>query len=153
MINNPYEKNIKAKCVVCGKEVLIDQFGQGLCNNCGWEQDINSLDYPEKVIYPNRVSYNKAVLLFGEGRPLLPSFDDFIKMFDMYGELELKYKDRWFCLTASDGTIEFFEQKNNEIQKYESIEEFTEYANIDGDLLKKIWNEVEEAIYMECTTR
>ncbi|MDD4840062.1 MAG: CPCC family cysteine-rich protein [Clostridia bacterium] len=119
MVNNPYEKNIKTKCAVCRKEVLIDQFGQGLCNNCGWEQDINSLDYPDKVIYPNRVSYIKAVLLFGKGRPLLPSFDDFIKMFDFYGELELKYKGRWFGLTASNGhTLEFFEQK---IMKFKNM--------------------------------
>ena len=56
--------DIPAKCAVCGQVVYVDNFGQGDCEHCGWHQNEMSLEYPNKVIYPNMVSFNKAKALY-----------------------------------------------------------------------------------------
>ena len=61
---------IQVPCQVCGKSVLVDQYGNGFCENFGWVQNREYDKYPDDVRYPNIVSFNKAKRLFAEGKPL-----------------------------------------------------------------------------------
>lgn len=63
---------IQALCQVCGKSVLVDPYGNGFCENCGWVQNREYDKYPDDVRYPNIVSFNKAKRLFAESKPLSP---------------------------------------------------------------------------------
>ena len=54
-------------------------------------------------------------------------------------------------MIEADGYIEFFEDGVDEsLQTFKSIEEFKEKANIEGRLLKDIWDEVTFAGFMSC---
>jgi hypothetical protein len=85
-----------AKCAVCKNNVLVDQFGQGQCPICGWNQSVDSLYFPNKVHYPNIISYKKALLLFQEGKILKASFEDFIEGLYFYSEMHFEYHSRGF---------------------------------------------------------
>jgi hypothetical protein len=75
---------------------------------------------------------------------LEPDFEDFIEMFDCFGEVEFKHKGIRYGLTASNGVVvEFFVIDGAELQEYKSIEDFIAKANINGNLIKDIWHEVE----------
>ena len=51
-MNNTNSK-IQAPCQVCGKNVLVDPYGNGFCENCGWVQNREYDKYPDDVRYPN----------------------------------------------------------------------------------------------------
>lgn len=151
MMDNTF--TIKSKCQVCGKEVMINEWGNGYCDNCGWEQCVSGLDHPDKVEYPNMISFNKAKRLYSEGMPLLPSIYDFVEATDMYGEMELTYKGVIYGVIASpDDSLCFYVYTRREFegkyQEYSSYEEFIEKAHIGDKLLKDIWQDVENAYYM-----
>ena len=86
-MNNTNSK-IQAPCQGCGKNVLVDPYGNGFCENCGWVQNREYDKYPDDVRYPNIVSFNKAKRLFAEGAPLSPSFEDFIDGLKFYKEMQ-----------------------------------------------------------------
>lgn len=141
-----------SECQVCGNIVTVYQFNNGRCEKCNWEQGGDSLDFPNNVRYPNRVSSNSALRRYRQNKPLIPTFEDFIEMFQYYGEVEFWYANKNYGVTACDGKIiEFFEDGNADgIQKFASIEEFAQKASIDGHLLCKIWQNVYKAAYMGC---
>ena len=64
---------IQALCRVCGKSVLVDPYGNGFCENCGWIQNREYDKYPDDVRYPNIISFNKAKRLFAEWQPSPPT--------------------------------------------------------------------------------
>ena len=146
--DDPGEKmNLKA-CDVCGKVVAIDQFGHGDCENCGWAQDPVLEKMPDKVMYPNRVSLNKAKTLYKQSKKLEPDLDDFIDGLFMYSEMVFTYNNVEY---------EVFLKPNKNIilcsssmqQEYTTREEFKNRANINGLLLKDIWHNVTNADYMQ----
>lgn len=147
---DPHEKvNLKG-CDVCGKIVAIDKFGFGECGNCGWIQDFEMLKMPDKVMYPNRISLNKARMLYKQGKKLEPDIDDFVHGLMMYSEMEFYYNNKSYGVCRVNNKIEFFEDKNpNSLQIYSNINEFREKSNIDGKLLKDIWKDVKDADYMQ----
>lgn len=147
--NDPHEKIDLRACDVCGKIVAIDQFGFGECENCGWIQDPNLIEMSDKVLYPNRISLNKARFLYKQGKKLEPDIDDFIAGLMMYSEMEFWYNNKNYGVCHANNQIEFFEDKNeSSLQVYANTSEFREKANIDGKLLKDIWKEVVKADYM-----
>ena len=147
---NPYEKVKQIRCVACDKPVMVDQFGHGDCPHCGWYQSSYDLNNPDRVSDPNMVSLTKARQLIAEGRPLKPSYDDFIAAWHSYGEMQFTYRGRYFgMLVDQDEKINFYEKNIvGSIQTFNTIEEFIENAHIDGALLKDIWDGVENADYM-----
>lgn len=148
--NDPHEKIDLKACDVCGKIVAIDQFGFGKCENCGWIQDPNLIEMPDKVMYPNRISLNKARFLYKQGKKLEPDIDDFIAGLMMYSEMEFWYNNKNYGVCHANNQIEFFEDKNeSSLQVYANTSEFREKANIDGKLLKDIWKDVVKADYMQ----
>lgn len=142
---NPHEKNIQKQCDVCGNFVMVDRFGGGICKHCGWVQ--TSLDRPDEIHWSyNFVSFNKAKQLWRTGKPVKPDFEDFLECMKVYGELEFYCNGKHYgVLSDSKGKIDFYEWNvmDRGYQVYYSIEEFAAKANIDGVLLRDIWDSVE----------
>ncbi len=146
-------KNVRLKnCAVCDSKVLVDEFDNGRCEVCGWEQSVDSIDFPNEVRYPNRITYKEAIEKFKEHKRLIPTFKDFIQMFNFYGEVEFWYQNKNYGVTASDGTnIEFFQTNAPEsLQLFTSVSEFETRASIGGKLLKDIWEDIYKAAYLGC---
>ena len=148
--DDPYEKIDVKACDVCGKPVTIDQFGYGDCKNCGWIQDPARLKSPDRVEYPNRISLNKAKMLYKQGKKLEPDFDDFIAGLEIYSEMEFTYNNKSYgVFLYEDNQVEFFENENPEnLQVYSNATEFKQKANINGKLLKNIWQDVKNPDFM-----
>ena len=90
--NKLYEKIYEKECMVCGHKYLGDFYGQGRCSNCNWHNNKLSEENENSVIYPNVVSLNKAKELSKNNRVLKPDLNDFLEMFDFYGEVCFEYK-------------------------------------------------------------
>ena len=150
MKKNPYEENIEKKCVVCNHIVMVHQYGGGECQYCGWYQNKLGEEYPDRVVFPNVVSYNKAKQLIKEVKNLKPSIEDFAGMFMFYGEVEFNYKGIQYDMFRTNNE-EGSELASNptDTQYFTTIKEFINNAKVfDGKLLKDIWNEVENPKYM-----
>ncbi|MCL2061224.1 MAG: hypothetical protein FWH03_01175 [Firmicutes bacterium] len=144
-MKNPHEKNIPTNCAICAKPFLIDKYGSGRCENCGWKQ--TGLDKPDDINWNyNFISFNKAKQLFSEGKPIKPDFSDFLACMRVYNELEFYYKGKHYgVLTDNYEMVDFYEWNVMEgVQIYTSIEEFAAKANINDVLLKDIWSSVEK---------
>lgn len=153
MNKDPNKKDILKKCDVCRHDVFVDQYGNGCCDNCNWNQDGDVVSFPDRVMYPNRISYSKARRLYSEGKMLIPSLDDFMDGLFFYSEMEFHYNDKRYgvVLKMSKSLIAFYEYNNeNTLQHYTTREEFMDKANIDGLLLKDIWDKIKNADYMSC---
>jgi len=142
--------NKKTKCAACGKLVMVDQFGQGDCHGCGWYQGENDLEQPDIVRYPNMVSLNRARQLIAKGQPLKPTFDEFIKAFLNYGEMDLSYQGHHFGIIFDiNNQINFYEKNiSGTTQFFKTPDEFIQYASINGKLIKNIWDEIDNPNYM-----
>jgi hypothetical protein len=98
--------------------------------------------------------YDKVLL------ELKPSWEEFLIFVKGYGEVELYHKFQRYAVCRKNDDYSFGksqiwdkskdyyvfgryiqEQIKNE-QKYETIEQFAAKANINGQLLKNIWNEI-----------
>ena len=72
---NPYDKNNKGKCPVCGNIVYVDSVGNGdKCSKCDWIKSSLNEEFPDRVICPNLISLKKARSLYKEGKPFTPDF-------------------------------------------------------------------------------
>ncbi len=147
---DPYSKEFIKKCDVCGKVCLIDQFGNGTCENCGWDQGGSDLDH-QNVGYPNTLPLSKAKILYKQKQPLLPDFEDFVNNLAFYGEMEIYYRnEKYIILRYTDHfEIEFYSENDYEnIQKFKSYEDFKNNCQIDNRLLKDIWNEIKNVDFL-----
>ena len=133
---------------MCGKIVLVDQYGNGECNNCSWILSEPNEKCPDIVQYPNMISLNKARVLYREGKTLKPSFDDFIEGLEMYSEMTFYYNKKEaavFFYTDEEVRLEW----NGKTAIYSNTADFRQNARLDGKLLSEIWNDVERADYMQ----
>ena len=145
---DPYVRNIPPKCPVCGRVVLVEQFGNGECENCTWNVDNINIKFPDRVEYPNMISLNKARKLYREGKPFKPSFDDFIEGLEMYSEMTFYYnKKEAAVFFYTDGVVQLEWDGKTDI--YSNTADFRQNARLDGKLLSEIWNDVERADYMQ----
>ncbi|MDD4210978.1 MAG: hypothetical protein PHC46_01105 [Clostridia bacterium] len=146
------KKDIIKKCDVCGQIVLVDQYGSGDCEHCGWDQTGSDLEKKYKVGYTNLVPLSKAKQLYKEGKPFLPNFEEFINNLIFYGEMQFDYLGKKYIVIRYTDylEIEFYEDSlSSEIYKFKSYDEFRTKANIDGKLLKDIWHDVENADFLD----
>ncbi len=129
------------KCQVCERDIPeSDKW----CKYCGWVQHAVPSDPDTQYWDLNFVTLNKARQLYAAGKPVQPDFDDFLKCMQVYAELEFYCRGKHYgLLNMPNDTWDFYEW-NVDIgcQTYGSIEEFAEKANIEGVLLKDLWNEV-----------
>ena len=155
--DDPFVKDQIVKCDVCGGVVLTDQYGNGDCEKCGWKINVCNRKSPDRVQYPNMVSLNKAKQLYKEGKPQLPSFDDFIAGLVMYSEMEFDYKGESYSVLYYSskekekklGAVKFAKYEED-FKQFTSTQDFKNNASISGKLLKDIWQDVKNARSMQC---
>lgn len=147
--DSPYKKIVKTKCPVCAQTTLLDKFGNGECDNCGWLIDKISTKCHNEVVYPNLISLDKAKKLYREGKPFNPDLSNFLDGFNMYGEMQFKYKDIECELIRSNnkGGISFCYEEGKPIL-FENKEDFIQNAKIGDEFVSAIWDKVEEPSYM-----
>ena len=164
--DDPYVKDQMVKCSICGKIALQDQYGNGECKHCGWKFSKNEEEFEKDygISYPMLVSPTTAREQFKKGLAFKATFEEFVLGLRFYSEMTLKYDNRNFgvffyrdkskkieSVKEVDGKVQFFEDKKQEtLQNFSSVKEFEKYANINGKLLKDIWNEVTFAGFMYC---
>lgn len=148
---NPYIRDIPAPCTVCGKLAFFDQFGNGECPHCGWEmcRDEEKMGREQGISYPMLVPVWRAREQYKQGRPFKATFEDFINGLEFYSEMSFIHKGKNYEVFKRNGDIIFCCQAFQ--QEYDTYDAFMKKANIDGKLLKDIWDsEVENPSYMWC---
>lgn len=149
--DDPYVKDQMVKCSICGMVALCDQYGNGQCTNCGWKfsKDEEQLEKNQGVSYPMLVTPTTARKQYQNGQPFKATFEEFVNGLYFYSEMLLKHKGITYSV--------FFKKENIIVfcsdfmqQEFKDRKDFVENANIDGRLLKDIWNEVSFAGYMYC---
>lgn len=164
--DDPYVKDQMVKCSICGLVAMQDQYGNGECKNCGWKFSKGEAEFERDlgISYPMLVSPTTAKEEYKKGLPFKATFNEFVNGLKFYSEMTLKYNNKdygvFFYRDKSkviknfkeiDGKIEFFENQIPEsLQKYNSIKDFIDNANINGKLLKDIWEDVTFAGFMYC---
>jgi hypothetical protein len=145
---NLYEKNIEIKCEICGRISMIDQHGNGRCKYCEWANDDDAREFPNDVRYPNMVTFERARQLVKENKPLKPTLEEFIQAYNFYGEMEFYYMGRRYGIITFD-EIKFYEWNvKGTVQSFKIIEDFVDKAQIDGKLVKDVWDDVKNAFYI-----
>ena len=120
------------------------------CENCGWVQNREYDKYPDDVRYPNIVAFNKAKRLFAEGKPLSPSFEDFIDGLKFYKEMQFDYDGKTYGVLIRENDAVHFYLFHSLVnyQIYPSVSDFYEKAHINSTPLSSLWQEVLNAGYM-----
>lgn len=146
-----HEYNIESKCPVCRHVIFVDSVGNGdTCINCGWDHSKIHDGFPDRVMCPNLISLNKARKLYKEGKPFIPNFEDFIDGYNFYGEMKFTYNGITYGLMGIENEgVEFWGINTDIYQMFKNIEEFAEKAKVDGKPIKDIWNEVENANWLQ----
>lgn len=145
----------KAKCDVCGNDIIIDQCGNGeQCKNCGWRQSEESFYHKDTAGILNIPSLNNAIKQYKMGKSaILSNFDDFIQAFENYGEIEFTYNNTRYGLMFDDvkNKTVLLNIKNNQKQYYDDISDFSKNAEIDGKILKTNWDKVTNTDFLQDT--
>jgi hypothetical protein len=150
---NIYDNIFKKRCAVCGHRYMADIYDQGECSNCGWYNGKMYSEFPDKVIYSNLISLNRAKQLYKEKKPFEPNIDEFIEALFCYSEMRFEYKGTYYgvVLTSNNdkkNVIEMFEANTTNSQTFETKNDFKEKAKIGNAFLKDIWNETTDRYWM-----
>ena len=164
--DDPLVKDQLTQCSICGKVALKDQYGNGECSHCSWKFSKDEKEYERElgISYPMLVTPSTARKQYENGQPFKATFEEFVNGLKFYSEMTLNYQGKDFgvffyrdrtkqinSILEADGKVEFFENKKSEsLQYYNSVYDFINKANINGRLLKDIWNEVTFAGFMFC---
>ncbi len=149
------EKTELVPCEICGYPVVHHEYGgYSYCEKCGWRRggDNTELEQQWGISYPMLVSLSHAREQYKQGLPFKADFDEFIRGLLFYSEMLLDYQGE---------TYEAYLYRNKNVepykfvfcctefqQEYFSEKDFREKANIQGNLLKDIWDEVQDPRYM-----
>lgn len=149
--DDPYAKDNIVKCSICGHIALQDQYGNGECGNCGWKfsKDEDKLENALGISYPMLVSPTTAREEYKKGLPFKATFKEFVNGLYFYSEMLFKYNDVMYevYFNQNDHIVLATKGLSNE---FKTREEFEDKAEIDGRLLKDIWNDVSFAGFMYC---
>ena len=148
--DDPYVKDQIVKCSICGGVAMQDQYGNGECKNCGWKfsKDEEGLEKDCGISYPMLVTPTTARAQYKQGKPFKATFEEFLNGLFYYSEMLFKHNNIMYEVFLKDDYIVFCAE--NMQQEYKTRQEFTDKANINGKLLKDIWNEVTFAGFMYC---
>ena len=149
------EKTELVPCEICGYPVVHHEYGgYSYCEKCGWRRggDNTELEQQWGISYPMLVSLSHAREQYKQGLPFKADFDEFIRGLLFYSEMLFDYQGE---------TYEAYLYRNKNVepykfvfccaefqQEYFSEKDFREKANINGDLLKDIWDEVQHPRFM-----
>lgn len=146
---NIYDKIFEKQCAVCGHKYMADIYEQGECSHCGWYNGKMYSEFPDKVIFSNLISLNKARKFYKEGKSLNPSLEDFLDAFNFYGETEFFYKGKDCCLFRGKDENEIeFGWSPEHIYYFKNKEDFIKNAKIDNEYVRDIWDKVEDIRYL-----
>ena len=143
--------NEMTKCPICGDVALSDQYGNGECKNCGWKfsKDQEKFEKQFGITYPMLVSSQTAKMQYKKGLPFVATFEEFVRGLYYYSEMLFVHNETTYEVFLTKQFKIVFCSKEMQ-QEFESKEEFEQKANINGRLLKDVWNEVTFAGYMFC---
>lgn len=148
---NPSEYNNAVPCEVCGGLVFMDDYGNGdKCSNCGWLQSSHNelMEEWHGISYPMLVPLSRARAQYKAGQKFKATFEDFINGLKWYKEMLFWHDSKCYAAYYLDSGISL---ENREImQIYKNVDDFVEHANINGRLLKDIWDEVVHPCFMYC---
>ena len=143
-------KSEMRSCEICGYPVVNYESGICMrCEKCGWQSGGNNAEYEVKcgLSYPMVVPLSRAREQYKKGKPFKATFEDFIKGLDFYSEMAFTYKGiNYGVCYRKDYSILFY--NGNKAWTYQTKDEFYKTANIDGNLLKDLWDEVQNPRYM-----
>lgn len=149
--DDPYVKDQIVKCSICGAIALQDQYGNGECKNCGWEfnKDEDVLEQKYGISYPMLVTPTTARAQYKKGLQFKATFKEFVNGLYYYSEMLFKYKGTIYeVFLKKDYTIVFCSKDMQ--QEYKTRQDFENEANINGILLKDLWDNVDEPSFMYC---
>ncbi len=138
-------------CEVCGKLTFADDYGNtDVCHNCGWKSNSDSEFYEEcyGISYPLLVPLSRAREQYKAGQKFKATFEDFINGLKFYSEMLFWHNGKVYEVFRRNGGIVLSSKEFS--QEYDNVNEFREKANIDGRLLKDIWDEVVHPCFMYC---
>lgn len=146
---NIYDNIFEKCCAVCGHKYMADIYDQGECPNCGWYNGKMYNEFPDQVIFSNLISLNKAKQLYKAGKNLNPSLEDFLDAFNFYGETCFIYKSKDCCLFRGKDEDEIeFGWSPDHIYYFKNKEDFIQNAKIGNELVRDIWNKIEDPRYL-----
>lgn len=159
--DDPLEKTKIVKCSICGNIAMQDEWGNGDCTHCGWKFSPDEEDFEQKmgISYPMLVSPSTAREQYKKGQPFKATFEEFIKGLKFYSEMTFVFNNKDFGVffygdkskEFQDGKVEFFQNKvPASLQTYNSLNNFINQANINGVLLKDMWDKIEKPSFMYC---
>lgn len=152
--SNMETKNINTKCDVCGNNILVDKYGNGECNICGWRNCIINEENPDIIAMPNLISLNKAKQLFNEGKPFEPNLDEFIEALHGYSEMQFEYKGIYYAveLIYDENKIlkvRFYNSKTKEAVLFDDDIDFKNHAKIGDEYIKDIWEQTTDRYWLQ----
>lgn len=139
---------IKKKCDVCNKDIFVDEWGNGRCKNCSWEQNADCLNYPNVTNPPNFVSLNRAKVLFKNNKPLLPTYKEMLHLVERGFDISFIYKKQKYQLDLHQ-TYTLWKVGTQEYIEYKDFHDLSRNLSINKILLKDIWQDVKSLKY-EC---
>ncbi len=149
--NDPYVKDQMVKCSICGSIALQDQYGNGECKNCGWKFNKDEKKFEQKIgiSYPMLVTPTTAREQYKKGLPFKATFSEFVNGLYFYSEMLFTYKNVTYeVFLKKDYTIVLC--SNDMQQEYKTRQDFESKANLNGVLLKDLWDDVSFAGFMYC---
>ncbi len=148
------EKSYKKSCEVCKKTINVDIYKQGECPYCGWWNCFLNEENPDNIAMPNLISLNKARQLYSEGKPFEPNLDEFIEALFSYSEMQFEYKGTYYAVELlfdknKETKISLFNSQTKKEDIFNDDEDFKNNANIDGKLLKDIWDDTTDRYWLQ----
>ena len=129
------------QCDVCGKDIKIDNYGNGKCKNCGWNNGENAVTFPNSINPPNFMSLNEAKNNYKNKLKYKPTFERIMELVDRGLDIVIKYKKSLYQLSKhEDYTIWEIDTKN--YKSYKSLEKFKNNVQINNSFLKDLWKDI-----------
>ena len=148
-----YDEIFDKPCSVCKEMIKKDVYDQGDCPYCKWKNNFLADENPNRVIYPNLISLNKAKKLYSEGRPFEPNLDDFVEALFFYSEVQFKYKNIYYeVILASENDEEIIKMNDfngGNLQTFKTKEDYINNAKVEGKLLKDIWADTTDRDWLQ----
>lgn len=154
MKKNLLEKNIEKRCAVCQNLYMTSVLDLVPCPYCGWYNDSMCEENPDRVIYRNLVSFNKAKKLYTEGKPFEPNLDEFIEALFFYSEVQFEYNGTYYAVelvgkNKEKFDIQLYNSKTGEASLFKTKDDFKNNAKVEGKFLKDIWDETTDRYWLQ----
>ena len=149
-----YDEIFDKPCSVCRKVIKKDIYDQGDCPYCKWKNNFLADENPNKVIYPNLISLDKAKELYAEGKPFEPDLNDFIKALFFYSEMQFEYNGVYYAVELvfndkSEPQISLYNSQTKESTIFNKDDDFKNNAKVEGKFLKDIWNDTTDRYWLQ----